>query len=310
MGGHFIHDFDPEIGRILGVPLYWYGAVYCLGFSGVLAWLGLRRARLGLSRREVVELTIFIAAGVLVGGRAFDIAVYEFGYYRQHPLDALNWWKGGLASHGVLLGGAAATALFSLWRTKPFLLLADEVVVAAAFLLAVGRLGNFIEGGVVGSRTEMPWGVVYRDLEGPRHPVALYDGAKNLLMVPIMFALLHRYPAGRGIAMSAFVLLYGLLRFFVDELRDYESYWLGLGKGQFFNLAMAVLGLGLGAWFFLTRRPVAAGPPVPAREERIGWVRIVILIALFLYPLGIPTSWTGANIEMIRQGGVEPPPSD
>ncbi len=300
MTGNPVHDFDLAIGQVFGLTLYWYGAVYSVGFVGIFAWLWLRRARLGWSRRDVVEFTIFIAVGVLVGGRAFDIVVYELDHYWQNPLDAFNWWKGGLATHGVLLGGATATALFCALRRKSFLQLADEVVVPAAFLLAVGRLGNFVEGGVVGSQTSMPWGVIYPALEGARHPVALYESAKNFVIVFILIAVLRRYPAGSGIAMSAFILLYALLRFFVDTLRDYESYWLGLGKGQFFNLAMAGLGLCLLVFFARRRKAVDTTPRAVPQEQPIGWLRAVALVALCLYPLGIPTSWTQVNIEQKR----------
>lgn len=300
MENRFVHHLDPAIGQVFGHAVYWYGAVYTVGFVGIFVWLWLRRGRLGWTRRDVADFTIFAAIGILVGGRAFDIAVYEPDFYRQNPLQAFNWWKGGLASHGVLLGATAAAILFARLHRKSFVDLADEVVVPAAFLFAVGRLGNFVEGGVIGSQTHLPWGVVYPDLEGARHPVALYESAKNFLIVFLLVAVLNRFPAGRGIAMAAFVFAYAALRLFVDAFRDYESYWLGLGKGQFFNLVMAVIGLLLLIWFsfFSVRKPVSSRSV--AVERPVGWVRAVMLVFLFLYPLGIPTSWTQTNIEQKR----------
>jgi phosphatidylglycerol:prolipoprotein diacylglycerol transferase len=294
-----VHDYNLAIGEIFGVSLYWYGAVYTVGFLGVFLWFWFRRHKIGWSRRDIVEFTISIAVGVLLGGRIFDIAVYEIDYYRMRPIDALNFWKGGLATHGVLIGGIIAAALFCNLRKKPFLQMADELVVPAAFLFAVGRLGNFIEGGVIGTTTSMPWGVVYQNLEGARHPVALYDSVRNLVLGLFLIVVLRRYPPGRGIAMSMFVLLYGLLRFFVDMLRDYESYWMGLGKGQFFNIAMAIIGLALLVWFGTKTR---TGETLSrACEKPIGWARAVALVVLCLYPLGIPTSWTQINIEQKRE---------
>lgn len=71
-----------------------------------------------------------------------------------------------------------------------------------AFLLAVGRLGNFIEGSVVGSATDLPWGLIYGNVEGARHPVALYESAKNLVIVPILIVALKVWPSGRLAAVS------------------------------------------------------------------------------------------------------------
>lgn len=299
MQSHFIHDFDAAIGSVFGLPVYWYGAAYSLGFIGVSIWFLLRRSRLGWPVSHVLDISIFVAIGVLVGGRVFDVLVYEYGYYAEHPWQALNWWRGGLASHGVLLGGVLCILAFCRIHDEPLLKVMDSLAVPAAFLLAVGRLGNFIEGGVIGTVTDMPWGVIYPDVEGARHPVALYESAKNLLMLPILFLVLQRFPAGRGVATAVFVLLYGGLRFLVDLLRDYESAFLGLDTGQYFNLLMTAFGAVL-LVRALRRQPEPAGATLKA-GRRTGIARPLLFVVLCLYPLGIPTSWTQVNIEQIRQ---------
>lgn len=303
MSDGFIHGFDKAIAEVFGLPVYWYGGAYTLGFLGVFAWFAFRRSRLGWPMAHVLDVSIFLAVGVLLGGRIFDILVYEFGYYAEHPWQTLNWWRGGLASHGVILGGFLSVLIFSRLRGQPLLKVTDELVVPVAFLMAVGRLGNFIEGGVIGTVTTMAWGVHYPDLEGARHPVALYESLKNLLIVPVAAGVLKWFPAGRGVATGLFVLLYGGLRFGVDLLRDYEADFLGLDTGQYFNLAMAFLGIGLIIWSL--RRPVApngaqVGAPAIA-GRRTGLIRPLVFAVLCLYPLGIPTSWTQINIEQKRQ---------
>ena len=306
MSTGIVHNFDLEIARVFGLPIYWYGAVYTAGFLGVFAWFALRRQRLGWSMREVLVLSIAMAVGVLVGGRVFDILVYELDYYRAAPLQALDWWRGGMASHGVMLGGLAALFLFCRRYDKPFLQSADELSVPAAFVLGVGRLGNFIEGGVIGSVTSLPWGFIYPDVEGPRHPVALYDGAKNFLLIPVLIFILRRFPSGRGVATGAFLFLYAALRFLIDMFRDYEGGWLGLGQGQYFNLAMAAVGLVVLVWA-LRRGPVTVPRATPG-SKRAGLVLPLVFIAICLYPLGIPTSWTRVNIEEKRMEQQAPSP--
>ena len=272
----FVHDFSLEIGTVFGLPLYWYGAIYTVGFLGVFGWFALRRGRLGWTMADVVELSVLMALGIMIGGRVFDILVYELDYYREHPLHAFNWWVGGMASHGVMLGGVVGVFLFCRLRRKRFLVAADELTVPAAFLMGIGRIGNFIEGGVIGSVTAMPWGVIFPGVEGPRHPVALYDGAKNLLLVPVLILILRRWPAGRGVATGAFLFLYAGLRFLVDLFRDYEGGWLGIGQGQYFNLIMAAIGLAVLIWAL--RRPTrdsvhlaraTAGEPAARRDLRL-----------------------------------------
>lgn len=294
-----VHDFDPAITLTPLGPIYWYGAVYSLGFVGVFLWFWMRHDARGMTNADVYTFTILFAVGVMIGGRVFDILVYELDYYRERPLATLNWWEGGMASHGVLLGGLIATALFAWARGQSLMALLDEVVVPGAFLLAVGRLGNFIEGGVIGSPTDLPWGFIYPDLEGARHPVALYESAKNFVILPILTWAIWRWGPGRGVVLSLFVFLYAGLRFAVDIFRDYEAAWLGIGTGQVFNLAMAAAGLMLLLWALRREYLAPARPQPPARAA--SWVQIALLVVLIVYPLGIPTSWTRANIIEKRQ---------
>lgn len=294
-----IHDFDPAIAVTPIGAIYWYGAVYSFGFLGIFVWFWLRRAASGMTNADAFTFTIVFAIGVMVGGRVFDILVYELDYYRDRPLAVLNWWEGGMASHGVLLGGLVATAIFARMKKLSPISLLDEVVVPGAFLMAIGRLGNFIEGGVVGSTTSMPWGFVYPDLYGARHPVALYESAKNFVILPILVWAILRWSPGRGVVASLFIFLYAGLRFAVDLFRDYEAAWLGIGTGQVFNLLMAATGLIMLIWTLRSpREPVF---PTQATARAASWLQIIFLIVLVLYPLGIPTSWTRANIVEKRQ---------
>ena len=240
----------------------------------------------------------------MIGGRVFDILVYELDYYREHPLEAVNWWVGGMASHGVMLGGVVGVFLFCRLRRKRFLVAADELTVPAAFLMGIGRIGNFIEGGVIGSVTAMPWGVIFPGVEGPRHPVALYDGAKNLLLVPVLILILRRWPAGRGVATGAFLFLYAGLEVPGRPLPRLRGRLARHRPGPVLQPDHGrdrPRGPGLGA--------PAAYPGIPfisPEPRRVNPLLVVIFVFLCLYPLGIPTSWTRENIETIR--AEEPAP--
>ncbi len=298
-----VHDFDPAIAETVVGPVYWYGAVYSVGFLGVFLWFWLRRDARGMTNADTLAFSILFAVGVMIGGRIFDILVYEFDYYRQRPWAALNWWEGGMASHGVLLGGLTATALYARMRGQSFVALLDEVVVPGVFLLAVGRLGNFIEGGVIGSQTTVPWGFVYPELDGARHPVALYESAKNFIILPILIWAIGKWEPGRGVVVSLFVFLYAGLRFAVDIFRDYEAAWLGIGTGQVFNLLMAATGLIL--LYRTIRYPRSVLPPPTPPDKSASWLQVTVFALLVIYPLGIPTSWTRANIIEKRQEALE-----
>ena len=136
---------------------------------------------------------------MLIGGRAVEVSFDEWDFYRQHPWFVPAYWLGGMATHGLLIGAAVGAWLFATVYRKPFLELADALVIPGAFLMGLGRIGNFIDGQIVGSVTNVPWAVQFPYAAGFRHPVVLYDGAKNLLLRALSPARTsHQSDAGGG----------------------------------------------------------------------------------------------------------------
>lgn len=288
-----MHHIDPVLGEVGPFYLWYYGLAYSIGIAGILLWLQFSRSRLALSRSGVYELSLGLALAVLIGARLVEVAFYEWYFYSDHPLLIPAIWLGGMSTHGVLAGAILAVAWFCHRHRRSFLELTDELTIPAAFLMAVGRLGNFIDGQIIGAPTDLPWGVQFPDSSGFRHPVVLYDGLKNLLLVPLLLAVRH-VQRRRGVATAHFLFWYGFLRLFVDRYREYRVELFGLGPGQGFNLLMAVAGVVLMIW--CVRHPVArpeeSRPPMPAAADHVSWYRPWAMAALLVVPLIIPSDWT------------------
>ena len=294
MAGPFVHDIDPVIAQVGPVYLWWYGASYTFGLLLAFGWVRRVRGALGLDPAGAWLLVTLLAAGVLVGGRAVEVVFYEWGYYGRNPWHIPAVWLGGMSTHGILLGAILAVALFAHLRRLRFLRVADELAVAGALIMGLGRLGNFVDGQIAGGVTDAWWGVKFPDLEGFRHPVVLYDGLKNLLLVPLLLLVRSRRPPV-GVVFGHFVLWYGFLRFFVDFFREYRTELAGLPPGQEFNLLMTVLGAVLilrGYRRHAKGAPVSdpAAPPAGGREA--GWALRTAFVVLVLIPLVIPSDWT------------------
>ena len=293
--GPFVHAIDPVLLEVGGVYLWYYGLSYSLGFLGLFWWLRRLQPRLGLDQGRVYELAIAVAAGVLLVGRAVEVLVYEWPHYRAHPLEVLNYWQGGMSSHGLLLGGCVGAWLFSRVRRRSFLEITDAVTVPAALLLALGRVGNFVDGQIVGSVTDLWWGVRFPDAEGFRHPVVLYDALKNLLLVPILLRVGWQTPAAPGRRLGHFVLWYGALRIPVDLFREYPTTIFKIATGQWLNLATALVGAGL----LFALRGEALGRSLETEVDAAAAPRPGGLLArrlafaiLLAFPLVTPSDWT------------------
>jgi len=299
-----IHQIDPVIGTMAGVHMWWYGLSYALGFLEMHLWLRRCRGRLGLTLSQVYSLSLFFAVGVLLGGRCVEVLLYEWPFYSTHPALIPAFWLGGMATHGLMAGAVVATWLFCRLHGKSFLAVVDEMVIPGALLLGLGRVGNFIDGQIVGAVTGVAWGVQFPDAEGFRHPVVLYDGIKNLLLVPWLLWIRSRRMSAGAVA-AQFVFWYSFLRLGVDLFREYPTTLLGLATGQSLNIAMAIAGA---VWCVLLRLSSSSSssssysngrerPSTRTRDEdeyechRLGMRRLA-LAAVLVFSIAIPSDWT------------------
>ena len=297
MTGGYVHNIDPVLADIGGLHFWWYGLGFALGFFQIQRFLMREHVRLGLSRREVWTLSTVFGFGTIIGGRAVAIVFDEWPFYSGHPGFIPAFWLGGMATHGLLLGAATATALYALISKKPFLILADALVIPGAFLMGMGRIGNFIDGQIVGHVTDIWWGVQFPYADGFRHPVVLYDGVKNLL---VMWFLSHvrKTNTTPGAIAARFVFWYAFPRIFIDLFRDYPTHRLALGTGQTLNIVMAIIGIGLLIRSRMRRLGRLAGAtqmrPLPsaAEDRRPLMIQRLALGALLIFCMTIPSNWT------------------
>jgi phosphatidylglycerol:prolipoprotein diacylglycerol transferase len=298
MFGPFIHRIDPVFGEFAGFYLWFYGLSYSLGFVSIFLWFKRVRHQFGLTIDAVYSLTIYLALGVLVGSRLLEVFFYEWPYYREHLRQIPAAWLGGMSTHGVLLGVVVALGLFCRLHRKSLLLIADQLVIPGSYLMGMGRIGNFIDGQIVGSVTNVWWAVQFPDAPGFRHPVVLYDGVKNFLILGLLLLLRRTKPAP-GILAAHFIFWYGFLRIFIDLFREYPTNLFGIATGQAFNVFTAALGAFLLFWFSRKRR--AARGEVNSQTARVSeapvnlrrlWLKRIVFASLLLFPLTLPSDWT------------------
>jgi phosphatidylglycerol:prolipoprotein diacylglycerol transferase len=267
-------NFDPVIFSIGPLAFRWYGLMYVIGFVIfiVLGRLRAREAWRGMSGNDVEDLLFYGVVGVIVGGRLGHVLFYEPQMLWTDPLQVFAIWKGGMASHGGILGVTAAMWLFAHNRGKSFLSVADFVMPLTPLGLAAGRVGNFINGelwGRVADPSVVPWAMIFPDPRAgnlPRHPSQLYQALLEGVLLFVILWLLSRKQRAPGVIGAAFLIGYGLLRIVAEFFREPETLYgtmpLGLSAGQWLSVPMVALGLGL--MFYFTRR----SPTAPASDQR------------------------------------------
>ncbi|MCD4828579.1 MAG: prolipoprotein diacylglyceryl transferase [Candidatus Cloacimonetes bacterium] len=171
-------DIGPTVVEIGAFQIRWYALAYV--FSFVLGYIFIRRTQkqrgLKLSKEAYESLVFLLMVGVIVGGRLGYVLFYDLGYYLHHPLRIIlpfNFDNGftftgimGMSFHG----GALMAVLLGIWFARKhkisFFRLADPVLPWAAIGLALGRLGNFINGELYGRVTASRLGMIFPDAQG------------------------------------------------------------------------------------------------------------------------------------------------
>ncbi|HEV2219481.1 MAG TPA: prolipoprotein diacylglyceryl transferase [Casimicrobiaceae bacterium] len=265
-------QFDPVAFRIGPLAVRWYGLMYLVGFV-LFIILGRRRAQksmlTGWRATDVDDMLFFGVFGVILGGRLGYVLFYKPLYYVAHPLEVFEVWHGGMSFHGGFIGVMIALWFFARQRGKRWLDVTDFVAPLIPLGLAAGRLGNFINGELVGRPTDLPWGMVFPQVDQlPRHPSQLYEFA---LEGVALFVILWAFAARRrpiGAVSGLFLLGYGAFRFIAEFAREPDSFLgflaLGFTMGQWLSLPMIVVGIAMLLWAY--RR---AGKTEPTLMDRM-----------------------------------------
>lgn len=246
-------DFFPSRAvalTLFGWQIHWYGLLYLAAF--LIAWWLLPRLQkvrsLSISPDEWSRVLSWAVLGVIVGGRLGYVFFYAPFYYFSHISEIIAVWHGGMASHGGFLGVVLALLWALRHRSRAEILaIADVIAIPAAIGLALGRIGNFINLEVYGTVTTLPWGMAIPGVEGLRHPTQLYAVFKDLLIASVCFLHLRSASSRPGRTFALFLMLYGVLRFLIEFLREqpygvWEFGFLTLTPGQLLTIPLFVVG--------------------------------------------------------------------
>jgi phosphatidylglycerol:prolipoprotein diacylglycerol transferase len=155
-----------------------------------------------------------------------------------------------MSFHGGFLGVMVAMLLFARRRGISWLAVTDFIAPLVPLGLAAGRIGNFINGELWGRPTDLPWAMVFPQVDSlPRHPSQLYQFALEGVALFVILWLYARRPRPTGAVSALFLIGYGSFRFLAEFAREPDAFLgplaLGLSMGQWLSLPMVIAGVWL-----------------------------------------------------------------
>jgi phosphatidylglycerol:prolipoprotein diacylglycerol transferase len=264
---------DPVLVQIGGLKIHWYGIMIAIGlYAGIQ--VALRDApRRGIDRDQLMNVALVAAVLGIAGGRIYYVVQNNPSFYLHPPLPSIAVWQGGMAFFGAIFGGALAL-IISAWRWHiPFWSLLDVGALGMTIGQTIGRIGNIINGDIVGYKTN-GWGFEYTNPNTfgppntPVQPASLYELLISLALFIILWSFRKRIHP-EGMLAMLYVVLYSASQFFIFFVRDNIVILGGLKQAQVTAIVVIVLTLPIIAYLLrqdrLARR--RSGAVAPSRAD-------------------------------------------
>lgn len=262
---------DPEIRQIGGLTLTWHGVFTAVGIAAGVFLAVIIGRRKGFTEDDVYSVALVAIPGGIIGARALYV-VERWSVFSNDWVDIFRVNEGGISIYGAILGGVAAALIYSWFKKFPIYRALDGAAPAMLLGLAIGRIGDLINGEHFAKLSDLPWAVRYTNLNSPsvtghplpeclpsttdivagigacpQHPAVAYEMIGDLLVVGLLLLMLRFVVRREGVVFFSFMLLYSLLRFGTSELRlDSREIIAGLTTPQvtaLFIIPMSVVGL-------------------------------------------------------------------
>ena len=248
---------DPVAIAIGPLAIRWYALAYVVGLLG--GWYYARRLAANASlwgdlRRPTLadtdDLIVWVALGVVLGGRIGYVLFYNFHVYLAQPSEMFAVWRGGMSFHGGFLGSILAILLFARRRNLSGLAMLDLAAVVVPIGLFFGRIANFVNGELWGRPApDFPYAFVFPNGGPvPRHPSQLYEAFGEGLVLFVLLALaVRRFGFRRpGLLGGMFVLGYAVARIVCEFFREPDAQlgylFGGVTMGMLLSVPMALVG--------------------------------------------------------------------
>ncbi len=175
--------------------------------------------RFAIARIDIIDVVLWSFLSAILGARLLFMALnQEATSFTLNEFCTLGTLDGGFSFHGGLIVAGSAGFLaarhhkLSVWR------LADALAPGLALAMLFLRLGCLLNGCDYGiAATTVSWGIPLHGIS--RHPIQLYEGIGNLLLLPLLM-FLNKKPLKQGQVFLWYLFLSALIRLGVDFYRE------------------------------------------------------------------------------------------
>jgi prolipoprotein diacylglyceryl transferase len=225
--------WDPNLVKFGPFTLSWHGLFTAVGIAAGVYLGAILGRRQGFTEDDAYSIALVGVPAGIIGARAMFVLENKLRF-EGHWIDVLKVNEGGITIYGAIIGGVLAAAAYGWIRKMPVARGLDVAGFGLLLGMAIGRIGDLINGEHIAKVSSLPWAVKYTDPDSPgysfsstasgafvaRHPATTYEMIGDLLIIGIMAIIFIKIWRTRpGITFFTGVVLYSAMRFGVSYLR-------------------------------------------------------------------------------------------
>ena len=207
-----------------------------------------------ISDKFLTDFLFFLVPITIIGARTYYVA-FSFNEYKDNLFEIFKVWNGGLAIHGGVIAGLIFLIYYTKKHNVDTIKLMDIAAVSLVLGQAIGRWGNFFNQEAYGpvttlvtlKRYHIPSFIIENMKIGGfyHHPTFLYESAGCLIIFILLLIVRRIKNVKTGTVSSIYLILYGIIRFLIEGLRQDSLMFLNLKIAQCVSLFSILAGIGL-----------------------------------------------------------------
>ena len=241
-------NIDPVLLRLGPLMITWHGFFTAVGVLAGIWFVTRLAVERGFTEDDIMSIALWCVVGGIIGARVFHV-IDAWEYYAADPLAILRINEGGLAIWGTIVGGPLAGILYAARNGLPVRRLMDICGLGLILGMAIGRLGDVVNGEHHGSlAATIPWSVNFThpqtlgEIGVPVHLAVGYELILDMLIFAVCSWLLYRQVFPRdSMVFWTMIALYSAGRFVVQFYRLDQPFVFGLSQAQFLSFAVGAI---------------------------------------------------------------------
>lgn len=235
----------PVAFEIGGIPIHWYAILIVTGMVIALILCKIYNGKFGIKFEDILDLAIWVLPISIICARFYYVA-FTWDYYSNNPQEILMIKDGGLAIYGGLIGGVITIITYCKIKKKNPLDITDYIVPTVALAQCIGRWGNYINIEAYGYETNFPlrMEIIEAGITKYVHPTFLYESICTLAIF-IILSIFSKKRKFTGEITCLYIILYSLIRFFIEGLRTDSLMLFNVRISQILSLILFIVFTGI-----------------------------------------------------------------